>query len=96
MSDKNNFYTPKERRPIILRSCSILFCAGTFLLCIFREKIGMEKGDLMIMAGISLLLLTFLIQGRRAEKQLKISEKELLKMREEVGKDDYNTDIYFK
>lgn len=48
------------------------------------------------MAGISLLLLTCLMQGRRAEKQLKISEKELLKMHEEVGKDDYNTDIYFK
>lgn len=96
MSDKNNFYTPKERRPIILRSCSILFCAGTLLLCIFHEKIGMEKGDLLIMAGISLLLLTCLMQGRRSEKQLKISEKELLKMHEEVGKDDYNTDIYFK
>ncbi len=96
MSDKNNFYTPKERRPIILRSCSILFCAGTLLLCIFHEKIGMEKGDMLIMAGISLLLITCLIQGRRVEKQLKISEKELLKMREECGKDDYNTDIYFK
>ena len=36
------------------------------------------------------------IHVRRAEKQLKISEKELLKMREECGKDDYNTDIYFK
>lgn len=96
MSDKNNFYTPKERRPIILRSCSILFCAGTILLCIFRDKIGIEKGDLMIMAGISLLLLTCLMQGRRAEKQLKISDEELRKMREEIGKDDYNTDIYFK
>ena len=96
MNDKNNFYTPKERRPIILRSCSILFCSGTLLLCIFRDKVGMEKGDLLIMAGIALLLLTCLMQGRRAEKQLKISEKELLKMREEVGKDDYNTDIYFK
>lgn len=96
MNDKRDFYTPRERRPIILRSCSILFCAGTLLLCIFHEKIGMEKGDLMIMAGISLLLLTFLIQGRRAEKNLKISDRELMKMREECGKDDYNTDIYFK
>ena len=56
----------------------------------------MEKGDLMIMAGISLLLLTFLIQGRRAEKNLKIRDRELMKIREECGKDDYNTDIYFK
>lgn len=96
MNDKRDFYTPKERRPIILRSCSILFCAGTFLLCIFREKIGMEKGDLLIMAGISLLLLTCLIQGKHAEKKLKASDKEIMKMREECGKDDYNTDIYFK
>lgn len=96
MNDNRKFYVPKERRPIILRSCSILFCAGTLLLCVFHEKIGMEKGDLLIMSGISLLLLTFLIQGKRAEKQLKISDRELMKMREEVGKDDYNTDIYFK
>ena len=96
MNDKRDFYTPKERRPIILRSCSILFCAGTVLLCIFHEKVGMEKGDLLIMAGISMLLLTCLMQGRRAEKKLRISDEELRKMREECGKDDYNTDIYFK
>lgn len=96
MNDKNNFYVPKERRPILLRSCSILFCAGTLLLWIFREKYSIETGDLMIMSGISILLLTCLMQGRRAEKQLKISDRELMKMREECGKDDYNTDIYFK
>lgn len=92
----SNFYKPKERRSILLKSCSILFCAGTLMLCIFREKCGMETGDLMIMSGISLLLLTCLLQGRRAEKKLKTSDRELLKMREECGKDDYNTDIYFK
>lgn len=80
----------------MLKSCSILFCAGTVVLWIFHEKYGIEKGDMMIMSGIALLLLTLLLQNRRAEKKLKISDKELLKMREECGKDDYNTDIYFK
>lgn len=80
----------------MLKSCSILFCAGTVILWIFHEKYGIEKGDMMIMSGIALLLLTLLLQNRRAEKQLKISDKELMKMREECGKDDYNTDIYFK
>lgn len=80
----------------MLKSCSILFCAGTVVLWIFHEKYGIEKGDMMIMSGIALLLLTLLLQNRRAEKQLKISDKELMKMREECGKDDYNTDIYFK
>lgn len=80
----------------MLKSCSILFCAGTVILWIFHEKYGIEKGDMMIMSGIALLLLTLLLQNRRAEKQLKISDKELMKMREECGKDDYNTDIYFR
>lgn len=96
MDDKNKFYAPKERRSVMLRSCSILFCAGTVVLWIFYEKYGIEKGDMMIMSGIALLLLTFLMQNRRAEKQLKISDRELMKMREQCGKDDYNTDIYFK
>lgn len=96
MNDREKFYAPKERRSVMLKSCSILFCAGTVILWIFHEKYGIEKGDMMIMSGIALLLLTLLLQNRRAEKQLKISDKELMKMREECGKDDYNTDIYFK
>lgn len=96
MNDREKFYVPKERRSVMLKSCSILFCAGTVVLWIFHEKYGIEKGDMMIMSGIALLLLTLLLQNRRAEKKLKISDKELLKMREECGKDDYNTDIYFK
>lgn len=96
MNDREKFYVPKERRSVMLKSCSILFCAGTVVLWIFHEKYGIEKGDMMIMSGIALLLLTLLLQNRRAEKQLKISDKELMKMREECGKDDYNTDIYFK
>lgn len=96
MDDKNKFYAPKERRSVMLKSCSILFCAGTAALWIFREKYGISEGDMMIMSGIALLLLTMLLQNRRTEKKLKISDKEILKMREECGKDDYNTDIYFK
>lgn len=96
MNDNRKFYVPKERRSILLKSCSILFCAGTVLLAIFHGRIGIEKGDMLILAGIALLLVTCLLQGRRSEKRLKISDSELMKMREECGKDDYNTDIFFK
>lgn len=96
MNDNRKFYVPKERRSILLKSCSILFCAGTVLLALFHERIGIEKGDMLILAGIAILLLTCLLQGRRAEKRLKISDRDIMKMREECGKDDYNTDIYFK
>lgn len=96
MDDKNKFYAPKERRSVMLRSCSILFCAGTLILWFFHDRYGIEKGDMLIMSGIALLLLTMLLQNRHTEKKLKASDKELLKMREQCGKDDYNTDIYFK
>lgn len=96
MNDNRNFHKPKERRSVMLKSCSILFCAGTVILWIFHDRFGLERGDMLILTGIAILLLTCLMQGKRAEKQLKISDKELLEMREQCGKDDYNTDIYFK
>ncbi|MBR4096251.1 MAG: hypothetical protein IKK42_02980 [Oscillospiraceae bacterium] len=89
------FYTPKERPARLLRISSLLFAAGTIALWLFGEKLGLEKGDLLIMSGIAVLLLTCSINGRRAEKLAKVQEKEFLEMREECGKGDYNNDIFY-
>lgn len=89
MNDRKGVYVPKKRRPILLRSCSIFFCAGTLILWVFREKYSIETGDLLIMSGIAILLLTCLIQGKRTEKKLKKSDEELLKIREQCGRDEY-------
>lgn len=89
MNDRKGVYVPKKRRPILLRSCSIFFCAGTLILWVFREKYSIETGDLLIMSGIAILLLACLIQGKHTEKKLKKSDEELLKIREQCGRDEY-------
>lgn len=89
-------YTPKQRPTRMLRISSLLFAAGTIGLWLIGERLGLEKGDLLIMSGIAVLLLTLSINGRRAEKQAKEQEKALLEMREECGKGDYNNDIFFR
>lgn len=89
-------YTPKERPTRLLRISSLLFAAGTMALWLVGERFGLEKGDLLIMSGIAVLLLTLSINGRRAEKQAKAQEKAILEMREECGKGDYNNDIFFR
>lgn len=89
MNGKKEVYVPKKRRPILLRSCSIFFCAGTVLMWVFREKYGIETGDLLIMSGIAVLLMTCLMQGKRAEKKLEKSDEELRKIREQCCRDEY-------
>ena len=97
MSDKRKpLYTPKERRSVLLRVCSWLFTAGTCLLWIFRDTFEIERGDLLILSGISVLLVTLSMNSKQSEKRLKIDDETLRKIQDEIGKSDYNNDIYYK
>ena len=88
-------YTPKERPSRLLRISSLLFAAGTIGLWIFGSRFGLSTGDLLIMSGIAVLLLTCSINGRRAEKKAKEQNQALMQMRENCGKDNYNNDIFY-
>ena len=94
--DRKPFYMPKERRSVLLRVCSWLFTAGTCLLWIFKDKLEIERGDLLIMSGIAVLLVTLSMNSRNAEKRLKIDDETLQKIQEEIGTSDYNNDIYYR
>lgn len=89
-------YMPKERKSILLRVCGIIFCAGTLFMLIFGEDMGIERGDILILAGIAVLLATLSINGARAERKNRDYSETIKKIREETGKGDYNSDIYFK
>ena len=96
MSDEKRFiYIPRERRSVFLRVCSILFCIGTVLMWISRDKFGFEKGDLLIMSGVAVLLITLSVTGRRAERKASADSETLRRIREETGKGDYNSDIFY-
>lgn len=95
MSDKRDFYTPKERRAVMLRVCSWLFTAGTAAMWIFRDRFGIERGDLLILTGIAVLLTTLSISGKRAERRLKADSETIRKIRESCGKGDYSSDIFY-
>ena len=86
---------PRERRSVLLRVCSILFCIGTVLMWISRDRFGFEKGDLLIMSGIAVLLITLSVMGGRAERRAAADSETLRRIREETGGGDYNSDIFF-
>lgn len=98
MSDKRKpLYIPKERRSVLLRVCSWLFTAGTCLMWIFKDKFEIQRGDLLIMSGIAVLLVTLSINSKQSERRLRIDDETLRKIQEEIGKDNYNNnDIYYK
>lgn len=96
MSDKKRFiYVPKERKSVLLRVSSILFCMGVLLMWLTADKFGFERGDLLIMSGIALLLITLSIQGKRAERRAAEDSRIIERIREETGKSDYNSDIFY-
>ncbi|MCH5350188.1 MAG: hypothetical protein J1E40_12745 [Oscillospiraceae bacterium] len=98
MSDKRKpLYIPKERRSVLLRVCSWLFTAGTCLMWIFKDKFEIQRGDLLIMSGIAVLLVTLSMNSKQSERRLRIDDETLRKIQEEIGKDNYNNnDIYYK
>ena len=92
---KRFIYTPKKRSSALLRISSMLFAAGTAVLWLVGEKFGIPNGNLLIMSGIAVLLLTCSINGRRAEKKAEEYSKTIEKIREDCGKGDYNNDIFY-
>ncbi|MBD5138693.1 MAG: hypothetical protein HDT24_05220 [Ruminococcus sp.] len=96
MSDeKRSIYMPRERKSVLLKVCSILFCIGTVLMWISRDRFGFEKGDLLIMSGIAVLLITLSVMSVRAERRASADSETLRRIREETGGGDYNSDIFF-
>lgn len=96
-NDKPRFvYMPKERPSVLLRVCSLLFCIGTALMWVLSGKFGFEFGDLLIMSGIAVLLFTLSASGKRAEQKAKADSETIQRIREECGKGNYNSDIFFE
>lgn len=97
MSGKREpIYTPKERKSTLLRVCGSIFCAGTLFMWVFGSSLEIERGDMLIMSGIAVLLATLSINGARAERRSKAYSETIKKIREESGKDNYNNDIFYK
>ncbi len=92
---KRFIYTPKKRSSALLRISSLLFAAGTIIMWLVGEKFGIPNGNLLIMSGIAVLLLTFCVIGKRAEKKSEEYSETIRKIREECGKGDYNNDIFY-
>jgi len=91
MNDKKRvIYVPKERKSILLRVSSLLFCIGTAVMWAVKDRLGFEKGDLLIMSGIAVLLLTLSLSGIRAERRVKAESEELKRLREQSNKGDYS------
>lgn len=96
MSDeKRSIYMPRERKSVLLRVCSTLFCIGAVLMWITRDRFGFEQGDLLIMSGVAVLLITLSVTGGRAERKAAADSETLRRIREETGRGDYNSDIFY-
>lgn len=88
-------YKPKERPARLLRISTLLFALGTMVMWLVGERFGLSTGDMLIMSGIAVLLLSCSINSRHAEKLSREQQDAIMKMREECGKGDYNNDIFF-
>ena len=92
---KRVIYTPKKRSSALLRISSLLFAAGTVIMWLVGERFCISSGNLLIMSGIAVLLLTCSVNGRRAEKKSEEYSEIIRQVREECGKGDYNNDIFY-
>ena len=84
-----------QKKNHLLRAFELLLCAGTVLMWISRESLGLESGDMMIMTGFTLFVASMSLINRRAERKNRIADTHIDKLRDEIGTEDYKTSAAF-
>ncbi|MBQ8781482.1 MAG: hypothetical protein IJZ72_07405 [Oscillospiraceae bacterium] len=84
-----------QKKNYILRVFEILLCAGTALMWLSREKLGLEIGDMMIMTGVTVFVASLSLLNRHAERKNKLGDSHIDKLRDEIGTEDYKSSAAF-
>ncbi|MCL2053076.1 MAG: hypothetical protein FWG90_01360 [Oscillospiraceae bacterium] len=66
-----------------------MFVAVVALAWVFQERLGIEKGSLLMFSGAAVIIITVSSQNRRTRRELAASELHIQKNRELIGTIDY-------
>lgn len=94
MKLRQNRFKPTRRKNRLLNLLSLFVCVSVVVMWVNSDSFGFDFGTMLIYTGLGLMVLSGMLLTRGREKQLKIEDEYLEKLREQIGKDDGNS-IFF-
>lgn len=88
-------YMPKKRRNPLLKAMTAVLVIFVLVMWLNMERFGLELSDMFIASGIALGVLSLTMINRNKEKEVDLSDKQVLEMRDKIGKDEYSTSSMF-
>lgn len=88
-------YMPKKRRNPLLKAMTAVLVIFVLAMWLNMERFGLELSDMFIASGIALGVLSLTMINRNKEKEVDLSDKQVLEMRDKIGKDEYSTSLMF-
>jgi|GEM_PF-4870902 len=88
-------YMPKKRRNPLLKAMTAVLVIFVLAMWLNMERFGLELSDMFIASGIALGVLSLTMINRNKEKEVDLSDKQVLEMRDKIGKDEYSTSSMF-
>ena len=94
MKLRHNRYKPSRPKNRLLNLLSLFVCVSVVVMWINSDNVGLDFGTMLIYTGLGLMVLSGMLLPCGREKQLKLEDEYLDKLREQIGKDDGNS-IFF-
>lgn len=95
MKLRQSRYVPKKNRYTLLKVLDIVMLAALAVMWLGRERLGIDLPDLLIISGFLLLGAVLAAFNRRKDKELRVEDEFLEKMRDEIGKENYSDTSFF-
>lgn len=95
MKLRQNRYVPKRNRYTLLKAMDMIMLAALAVMWLGRERFGIAFSDLLIMSGLLLLCAVPAALNRKKEKELRVEDEFLEKMRDEIGRENYSDASFF-
>ncbi len=93
MSQRKRF-EPKLRSNVTLSAAAVLYPAAVAALWIFRNKVGLETADLLIITATAIPVILLTVSGRKKQRRLYEQSCELMERQEEIGTESPNDFFY--
>ncbi len=88
-------YVPKRRKNRLVRYLDIFMVIAAAALWLNRGRFNISVSDMLIVSGLVLFALVFSSANRHMEKDLRVEDEHIEKLRENIGKDNYNENVWF-
>ena len=87
-------YVSKKRKNNLLKILTPVLCLATAVLWFTKDKLGIDDSKLFILTGMALLVVSLSYMNRSKEKKLRVEDDHIQKIRDNMGKDNYNSTFF--